>query len=109
MTDKQKLLHYALGISDEIDPRKEKLIVYLEEGNTEEDFTVRIYDISKADDATLIKEIGYGILSYLHDEDVIEGLREAGKYSFNVKKQSTNISYGDNIINFKKHINWPIY
>ena len=105
MTDKQKLLHEALGISDEIDPRKEKLIVYLEEGTTEEDFTVRIYDISKADDATLIKEIGYGILSYLHDEDVIEGLRDAGKYSLSVNKQTTEISYGDNIIEFKKDIN----
>jgi hypothetical protein len=109
MTDKQKLLHEALGISDEIDPRKEKLIIYLEEGDTEEDFTVRIYDLSKAETLTLIKEVGYGILSYLHDEDVIEGLREAGKYSFNVTQQSqsttTNMSYGDNIIEFKKDMN----
>ena len=97
MTDKQKLLHEALGISDEIDPRKEKLIIYLEEGDTEEDFTVRVYDLSKAEAPTLIKD--------LHDEDVIEGLRDAGKYSLSVNKQTTEISYGDNIIEFKKDIN----
>jgi len=99
-------LHEALGISDEIDPRKEKLIIYLEEGDTEEDFTVRIYDLSKAEAPTLIKEIGYGILSYLHDEDVIEGLRDAGKYALSAnKQQDITIEYGDNVIDFKKSIN----
>ena len=106
MTDKQKLLHEALGISDEIDPRKEKLIIYLEEGDTEEDFTVRVYDLSKAEAPTLIKEVGYGILSYLHDEDVIEGLRDAGKYALSAnKQQDITIEYGDNVIDFKKSIN----
>jgi|TARA_R110002110_G_scaffold277048_2_gene492272 hypothetical protein len=100
MADKQKVLHELLGISDEIDLNKEKLIIYLEEGDTQETFTVRLFDISKGDAPTLIKEIGYGMLSYLHDEDVLEGLKEAGKYSFNVQQQ--NIIYSDNVVEFKK-------
>ena len=100
MADKQKALHELLGISDEIDVNKEKLIIYLEEGSTDEDFTVRLFDISKGNDPTLIKEVGYGMLSYLHDDDVLEGLKEAGKYSFNVQQQ--NISYSDNVVEFKK-------
>ena len=100
MADKQKVLHELLGISDEIDLNKEKLIIYLEEGDTQETFTVRLFDISKGDAPTLIKEIGYGMLSYLHDEDVLEGLKEAGKYSFNVQQQK--ISYSDNVVEFKK-------
>jgi hypothetical protein len=100
MADKQKVLHELLGISDEIDLNKEKLIIYLEEGDTQETFTVRLFDISKGEQPTLIKEIGYGMLSYLHDDDVLEGLKEAGKYSFNVQKQ--NVSYSDNVIDFKK-------
>ena len=100
MADKQKALHELLGISDEIDLNKEKLIIYLEEGDTQETFTVRLFDISKGDDSTLIKEVGYGMLSYLHDDDVLEGLKEAGKYSVNVQKQ--NISYSDNVVEFKK-------
>tara|TARA_R110002020_G_scaffold97835_1_gene233411 strand:- start:1132 stop:1440 length:309 start_codon:yes stop_codon:yes gene_type:complete len=100
MANKQKALLELLGISDGIDLNKEKLIIYLEEGSTQEEFMVRLFDVSKGDEPTLIKEIGYGILSYLHDEDVIDGLKEAGKYSFNVQKQ--NISYSDNVIEFKK-------
>ena len=100
MADKQKALHELLGISDEIDVNKEKLIIYLEEGSTDEDFTVRLFDISKGNDPTLIKEVGYGMLSYLHDDDVLEGLKEAGKYSFNVQQQ--NIIYSDNVVEFKK-------
>ena len=100
MSNKQKALLELLGISDGIDLNKEKLIIYLEEGDTQEEFTVRLFDVSKGDEPTLIKEIGYGILSYLHDEDVIDGLKEAGKYSFNVQKQ--NISYSDNVVEFKK-------
>ena len=100
MADKQKALHELLGISDEIDVNKEKLIIYLEEGSTDEDFTVRLFDISKGNDPTLIKEVGYGMLSYLHDDDALEGLKEAGKYSFNVQQQK--ISYSDNVVEFKK-------
>ena len=100
MANKQKALLELLGISDGIDLNKEKLIIYLEEGDTQEEFTVRLFDVSKGDEPTLIKEIGYGILSYLHDEDVIDGLKEAGKYSFNVQQQ--NISYSDNVVEFKK-------
>ena len=70
---------------------------------------MRVYDLSNAEAPTLIKEVGYGILSYLHDEDVIEGLRDAGKYALSVNKQTTEISYGDNIIEFKKDINWPTF
>lgn len=100
MSNKQKALLELLGISDGIDLNKEKLIIYLEEGSTQEEFMVRLFDVSKGDEPTLIKEIGYGILSYLHDEDVIDGLKEAGKYSFNVQQQ--NISYSDNVVEFKK-------
>jgi len=100
MANKQKALHELLGISDEIDLNKEKLIIYLEEGDTQETFTVRLFDISTGNDPTLIKEVGYGMLSYLHDDDILEGLKEAGKYSFNVQKQ--NVSYSDNVIDFKK-------
>ena len=100
MANKQKALLELLGISDGIDLNKEKLIIYLEEGDTQEEFTVRLFDVSKGEQPTLIKEIGYGMLSYLHDEDVIDGLKEAGKYSFNVQQQ--NISYSDNVVEFKK-------
>ena len=53
---------------------------------------------------SLIKEIGYGVLSSLYDEDFLSSVREAGKYSFNVKyPQPLDLeSYGDNIIKFKK-------
>ena len=107
---KQRDLMELLGIpEDSYDPDKERLVIILEEEEEgEEEFTIRIFDIS--DDETeisLIKEIGYGVLSSLYDEDFLSSVREAGKYSFNVKyPQSLDLeSYGDNVINFRRDPN----
>ena len=103
---KQRDLMELLGIpEDSYDPDKERLVIVLEEEEGEEEFTIRIFDIS--DDVTeisLIKEIGYGVLSSLYDEDFLSSVREAGKYSFNVKyPQPLDLeSYGDNIIKFMR-------
>ena len=103
---KQRDLMELLGIpEDSYDPDKERLVIVLEEEEGEEEFTIHIFDIS--DDVTeisLIKEIGYGVLSSLYDEDFLSSVREAGKYSFNVKyPQPLDLeSYGDNIIKFKR-------
>tara|TARA_R100000306_G_C4373135_1_gene140847 strand:- start:1945 stop:2277 length:333 start_codon:yes stop_codon:yes gene_type:complete len=107
---KQRDLMELLGIpEDSYDPDKERLVIVLEEEEEgEEEFTIRIFDIS--DDVTeisLIKEIGYGVLSSLYDEDFLSSVREAGKYSFNVKyPQSLDLeNYGDNVINFRRDPN----
>ena len=107
MAIKQKDLMDLLGIpEDSYDPDKERLVIVLEEEDEERDeFTVHIFDISEDEtEISLIKEIGYGVLSSLYDEDFLSSVREAGKYSFNVKyPQSLDLeSYGDNIIKFKK-------
>ena len=110
MAIKQKDLMELLGIpEDSYDPDKERLVIVLEEEDEERDeFTVHIFDISEdQNEISLIKEIGYGVLSSLYDEDFLSSVREAGKYSFNVKyPQSLDLeSYGDNVINFRRDPN----
>ena len=76
-----------------------------EESDEEEQFVVQIFDISESENnISLIKELGYGILSNLYDDDFVEAVRESGKYAFNVKfpQPSEEITYSDNIIEFKK-------
>ena len=95
-----------LGIAPEdYDTSKERLILMFEESDEEEQFVVQIFDISESENnLSLIKELGYGILSNLYDDDFVEAVRESGKYAFNVKfpQPSEEISYSDNIIEFKK-------
>ena len=95
-----------LGIAPEdYDTSKERLILMFEESDEEEQFVVQIFDISESENnISLIKELGYGILSNLYDDDFVEAVRESGKYSFNVKfpQPSEEITYSDNIIEFKK-------
>tara|TARA_R100000781_G_C4078346_1_gene126870 strand:+ start:607 stop:933 length:327 start_codon:yes stop_codon:yes gene_type:complete len=95
-----------LGIAPEdYDTSKERLILMFEESENKEQFIVQIFDISeKENNISLIKEIGYGILANLYDENFIEAIRDSGKYSFNAKypKSSQDITYSDNIIEFKK-------
>jgi len=96
-----------LGIAPEdYDTSKERMILMFEEADNEEQFIVQIFDISEAENKlSLIKELGYGILSNLYDEDFVESIRDSGKYAFNVKfpKSTTEkVSYSDNIIEFKK-------
>jgi|TARA_R110000787_G_scaffold204979_1_gene315491 hypothetical protein len=104
---KQKDFMKLLGIpNEEYDPTKNRLVIMFEESGEEEEFIVQIFDISESEtEPSLIKELGYGILSSLHDEDFVEAIREAGKYSFNVKYPQSpkeEISYSDNIVEFKK-------
>ena len=58
------------------------MILVLEESD-EEEFNLEIFDISKkVSQPTLIKKVAYGILSYLHDEQVLPMLiREGAKDS----------------------------
>lgn len=107
MAIKQKDFMQLLGISDkDYDPTKNRLVIVLEESSDEEEFVVQIFDISENEtEPSLIKELGYGILSNLYDDDFVEAIREAGKYSFNAKylqPVEEDIIYSDNIINFKK-------
>ena len=106
MAIKQEDFLKFLGISPEnYDTSKERLILMFEESDEEEQFVVQIFDISESEDnISLIKELGYGILSNLYDDDFIEAVRESGKYAFIVKfpQSSEEITYSDNIIEFKK-------
>ena len=76
----------------------------IEEGNEDSDFTVRVFDLSDdTEQETLIKEIAYGVLSMLHDEDKLNSIRNLGKYEFAVNKQnkSSPVQHiGDNVIAF---------
>jgi hypothetical protein len=107
MAIKQEDFLKFLGISPEnYDTSKERLILMFEESDEEEQFVVQIFDISESEEEiSLIKELGYGVLSNLYDEEFIDAIREAGKYAFNIKypqplKEKNN--YSDNIIKFKK-------
>tara|TARA_X000001388_G_C2197821_1_gene110049 strand:+ start:486 stop:812 length:327 start_codon:yes stop_codon:yes gene_type:complete len=95
-----------LGISPEdYDTSKERLILMFEESENEEQFIVQIFDISENEkEISLIKELGYGILANLYDEEFIEAVRDSGKYSFHARypKSSQDITYSDNILEFKK-------
>mgnify|MGYP003648471007 FL=1 len=107
MAIKQKDFMKFLGIPDEdYDPTKNRLVIMFEEAKNSEEFIVQIFDISENETKpSLIKELGYGILSNLYDEDFVEAIREAGKYSFNAKYPQSpeeDITYSDNIIEFKK-------
>lgn len=85
-------------------PKKDKIIISIEEGDKESEFTVRVFDIS--DDTkqeTLIKEIAYGVLSMLQDESKLDSIRSLGRYALAVNKQnnSSPIQYiGDNVVPF---------
>ena len=106
MTIKQKDLYDFLGIEEiDIDPEKERLIICLEESDSEEEFVVQIFDVSMDESKlSLIKEIGYGILSNLYDEEFVESIRKSGKYDFNAKHPQpfSEKDHGKNIIQFKK-------
>ena len=107
MAIKQKDFMKFLGIPNEdYDPTKNRLVVMFEEADNEEEFVVQIFDISENETKiSLIKELGYGILSNLYDEDFVDSIRETGRYSFNAKYPQSleeEISYTDNIIEFKK-------
>jgi len=107
MAIKQEDFMKFLGIPDEdYDPTKNRLVIMFEEAKNSEEFIVQIFDISENETKpSLIKELGYGILSNLYDEDFVEAIREDGKYSFNAKypqPPEEEISYTDNIIEFKK-------
>ena len=109
MTDNPDVLELLLGIPNLKeyigDPSKDRVVFCLEEEEEEEEaFYVRIFDISNdVNEASLIKEIGYGILSLLHNEDSLDSIRKTGKYEFAVNKQKKTSSpkhLGDNIIQF---------
>ena len=107
MAIKQKDFMKFLGIPNEdYDPTKNRLVIMFEEADNEEEFVVQIFDISENETKiSLIKELGYGILSNLYDEDFVDSIRETGRYSFNAKYPQSpeeEISYSDNIIEFKK-------
>ena len=107
MAIKQKDFMDFLGIpNEEYDPTKNRLVILFEEADNEEEFVVQIFDISENETKiSLIKELGYGILSHLYDEDFVNAIREAGRYSFNAKYPQSSeekINYTDTIIEFKK-------
>ena len=100
MDDNSDIIETLLGISDS----KDKVIMSIEEGNEDSDFTVRVFDLSDdTEQETLIKEIAYGVLSMLHDEDKLNSIRNLGKYEFAINKQnkSSPVQHiGDNVIAF---------
>jgi|TARA_R110000744_G_scaffold355067_1_gene461555 hypothetical protein len=108
MTDDTDILETLLGIpnlKDKIgDPKKDKVVISIEEGDKESEFTVRVFDISNdTKEETLIKEIAYGVLSMLHDESKLDSIRSLGKYEFAVAKQNNDspIQYiGENVVPF---------
>ena len=100
MDDNSDIIETLLGITDS----KDKVIMSIEEGNEDSDFTVRVFDLSDdTEQETLIKEIAYGVLSMLHDEDKLNSIRNLGKYEFAINKQnkSSPVQHiGDNVIGF---------
>ena len=100
MDDNSDIIETLLGISDS----KDKVIMSIEEGNEDSDFTVRVFDLSDdTEQETLIKEIAYGVLSMLHDEDKLNSIRNLGKYEFAINKQnkSSPVQHiGDNVVAF---------
>jgi len=100
MDDNSDIIETLLGITDS----KDKVIMSIEEGNEDSDFTVRVFDLSDdTEQETLIKEIAYGVLSMLHDEDKLNSIRNLGKYEFAINKQnkSSPVQHiGDNVIAF---------
>tara|TARA_R100000306_G_scaffold57631_1_gene55819 strand:+ start:609 stop:920 length:312 start_codon:yes stop_codon:yes gene_type:complete len=100
MDDDSDIIETLLGITDS----KDKVIMSIEEGNEDSDFTVRVFDLSDdTEQETLIKEIAYGVLSMLHDEDKLDSIRNLGKYEFAINKQnkSSPVQHiGDNVIAF---------
>ncbi len=84
MAIKQEDFLKFLGISPEnYDTSKERLILMFEESDEEEQFVVQIFDISESENnISLIKELGYGILSNLYDDDFIEGCKRIWKICF---------------------------
>ena len=108
MADDSDILETLLGIpnfKEHIgDPGKNKVIMSIEEGDEESDFTVRVFDISDdTEQETLIKEIAYGVMSMLHDENKLDSIRSLGRYEFAVTKQNKSSSIqhiGDNVVPF---------
>ena len=100
MDDDSDIIETLLGITDS----KDKVIMSIEEGNEDRDFTGRVFDLSDdTEQETLIKEIAYGVLSMLHDEDKLDSIRNLGKYEFAINKQnkSSPVQHiGDNVIAF---------
>ena len=100
MDDNSDIIETLLGITDS----KDKVIMSIEEGNEDSDFTVRVFDLSDdTEQETLIKEIAYGVLSMLHDEDKLNSIRNLGKYEFAINKQnkSSPVQHiGDNVVAF---------
>jgi hypothetical protein len=76
----------------------------IEEGDKESEFTVRVFDISDdTEQETLIREVAYGVLSMLNDENKLSSIRSLGRYELAVNKQnkSSPIQHiGDNIVPF---------
>ena len=104
---KQKDFMSFIGLSEEdYDPDKERLILMIEESDNDEEFIVQIFDISKDEkEISLIKEIGYGVLQNLYDEEFVNAIRDSGKYAFNAKYPSSpefEFEHGENVIEFKK-------
>jgi hypothetical protein len=105
MADDSDILETLLGVPNFKqhigDPGKNKVIMSIEEGDEEDEFTVRVFDISDdTEQETLIKEIAYGVMSMLHDEDKLDSIRSLGRYEFAVTKQNKLPHIGDNVIPF---------
>ena len=108
MTDDSDILGTLLGIANFKDhignSKKDKVILSIEEGDKENEFSVRIFDISDdTEQETLIKEVAYGVLSMLHDENKLDSIRSLGRYELAVNKQnkSSPIQHiGDNVVPF---------
>ena len=103
MDDNSDIIETLLRITTTTS-NKDKVIMSIEEGNEASEFTVRVFDISDdTEQETLIKEIAYGVLSMLHDEDKLDSIRNLGKYEFAINKQnkSSPVQHiGDNVIAF---------
>tara|TARA_Y100000310_G_C20495074_1_gene721135 strand:+ start:659 stop:994 length:336 start_codon:yes stop_codon:yes gene_type:complete len=108
MTDDTDILETLLGIAnfkEHIEKsKKDKVIMSIEEGDEESEFSIRIFDISDdTEQETLIKEVAYGVLSMLQDENKLNSIRSLGRYELAVNKQnkSSPIQHiGDNIVPF---------
>ena len=108
MTKDPDVLELLLGIPNLKeyigDSSKDRVILYLEEGESEGDFSVKMFDISDdVNEKSLIKEIGYGVLSFLNDEDYLDSIRKSVEYDFCVNKQNRTSfpkNLGDNVIEF---------
>ena len=108
MTDDTDILETLLGIAnfkEHIEKsKKDKVIMSIEEGDEESEFSIRIIDISDdTEQETLIKEVAYGVLSMLQDENKLNSIRSLGRYELAVNKQNklSPIQHiGDNVVPF---------